>query len=110
MLPSSKRSDTIRLSVALWIATLSIFSLYLLSRLYHLLALPPFIDEYLHIVWAQDVYRRRFLTGAENGRLLALWYMYLIVRRPRIGLHLAVSTLDSSGWHPGVRYKIERSL
>src|SRR5581483_4989759 len=27
--------------------------------------------------WAQDVYRGHFLTGAENGRLLALWWMSL---------------------------------
>jgi hypothetical protein len=49
----------------------------LFSRLLNLLAFPPFIDEYLHIAWAQDVYRGHFLTGAENGRLIALWWMAL---------------------------------
>ncbi|MEP7284209.1 MAG: glycosyltransferase family 39 protein [Chloroflexota bacterium] len=56
---------------------LCLLLLYMFSRMYHLLALPPFIDESIHIQWASDVYRGRFLTGAENGRLLALWWIAL---------------------------------
>jgi hypothetical protein len=50
---------------------------YILTRVDNLLAMPPFIDEFLHIQWAQDVYRGHFFTGAANGRLLALWWMSL---------------------------------
>src|SRR5690242_9345193 len=59
------------------IFALALMFVYLFSRLLNLLAFPPFIDEYLHIAWAQDAYRGHFLTGAENGRLLALWWMSL---------------------------------
>ncbi len=48
---------------------------YLFSRLYRVLVYPPFIDESVHIQWAQDVYSGHLLTGAANGRLLALWWM-----------------------------------
>ena len=66
--------QTPRLTLAIFIL---LALLFLLSRFQNLLAFPPFIDEYLHIAWAQDVYRGHFLTGAANGRLLALWWMSL---------------------------------
>src|SRR5579859_2496347 len=66
-----------RLSFAFWIAILGVFFVYLVTRLYHLLALPPFIDESIHIRWASDVYQGHFLSGAGDGRLLALWWMSL---------------------------------
>src|SRR4051794_13741174 len=56
---------------------LALMLVYCFSRLQNLLAFPPFIDEFLHIDWAQDVYKGHFLTGAENGRLLALWWISL---------------------------------
>ncbi|HVO69958.1 MAG TPA: glycosyltransferase family 39 protein [Aggregatilineaceae bacterium] len=59
------------------VPVLCLFVVYILSRLHHVLAMPPFIDEFLHIQWAQDVYSGHFLTGAANGRLLALWWMAL---------------------------------
>ncbi len=66
-----------RFPVALWGAIIGIFLLFLLSRLYHLLALPPFIDEHEVITYAQDVYRGQFLVGAGNSRLLLGWYASL---------------------------------
>src|SRR5258708_31044503 len=66
--------QTPRLTLAIFIL---LALLFLLSRFQNLLAFPPFIDEYLHIAWAQDVYSGHFLTGAANGRLLALWWMSL---------------------------------
>jgi Dolichyl-phosphate-mannose-protein mannosyltransferase len=51
--------------------------LYVFTRLHSLLALPAFIDESIHINWAQDVYRGHLLSGASDGRLLALWWLAL---------------------------------
>src|SRR5215475_1263417 len=72
-----QNSRSNRLSLALWIAVLGVFFVYLITRFYHLLALPPFIDEHEVIAFAQDVYRGRFFTGAAQGRLLLVWYASL---------------------------------
>src|SRR5450432_4298454 len=51
--------------------------LYIFARLHSLLALPAFIDESIHINWAQDVYRGHLLSGALDGKLLAFWWLSL---------------------------------
>ncbi|HLY28238.1 MAG TPA: glycosyltransferase family 39 protein [Aggregatilineales bacterium] len=68
---------TTRLSLTMWIAIIGVLFTYLITRFFHLLALPPFIDEHEVIAFAQDVYRGRLLTGAAQGRLLLVWYASL---------------------------------
>jgi hypothetical protein len=55
--------------------------LFVLVRLYHLMAMPPFIDEALHVDWAADIYRGRFFSGVNDARLLPLWWIALFNMR-----------------------------
>lgn len=47
-------------------------------RLGDLMRFPIFIDEAIHVDWANDVYALRPLTGAANGKLFGLWWMALM--------------------------------
>ncbi len=50
-------------------------------RLRNLLSFPAFLDEIVHIDWANDLYDLKPFTGASNGKLFGLWWMALF------GLH-----------------------
>ncbi len=46
-------------------------------RAHNLLALPPFLDEFHHIEWANDALAGHLLIAAPNGKLLGVWWMAL---------------------------------
>ena len=50
---------------------------YLFTRSFYLLSFPPFLDEIVHIDWANDLYSFHPFTGADNGKLFGLWWMAL---------------------------------
>jgi len=60
-----------------YVPIVGLLLLYVLSRTYHLMALPPFLDESEVIQYGQDAYRGNLLTGADNGRLAAGWWVAL---------------------------------
>lgn len=59
-----------------WLAT-ALLLLFAALRLLDILHFPIFIDEVVHVDWADDVYALRPLTGAANGKLFGLWWMAL---------------------------------
>lgn len=55
---------------------------YLLTRLFALTSMPPFVDEALHIQWARDTWDGALLAGAWHGKLLSIKLMALFVALP----------------------------
>lgn len=51
--------------------------LYAFTRLHHLESLPVFLDEAVHIRWAKLVWAGQWLTAAQDGRLLNIWWIAL---------------------------------
>ncbi len=56
--------------------------LYLLTRLYQLTLLPPFIDESIHIQWARDTWNGQLLAGGWDGKFLSIKIMALFMTLP----------------------------
>ena len=61
-------------SRAIWALLVALLLLFAGLRLVDLLRFPPFIDEAVHIDWADDIYELHPLTGAANGKLFGLWW------------------------------------
>ncbi len=61
-------------SRAIWAVLIALLLLYAGLRLAGLMRFPPFIDEAVHVDWANDIYDLHPLTGASNGKLFGLWW------------------------------------
>lgn len=55
---------------------------YLVTRLFALTSLPPFVDEALHIQWAHDTWDGALGAGAWYGKFLSIKLMALFVMLP----------------------------
>jgi hypothetical protein len=70
----------LRLSKISLVGTL--FVLYLISRLYQLDSLPPFIDETIHVMYANDTLNGNIMVGLWDGRWLPIKIMALFTALP----------------------------
>ncbi|MBE7469179.1 MAG: hypothetical protein DPW09_19005 [Anaerolineae bacterium] len=63
-----------------WLAGGLLFALFWASRLTNLTALPIFVDEGLHLSWAQQMLvTGNFLQGTAAGKFLYIWLIALVI-------------------------------
>jgi 4-amino-4-deoxy-L-arabinose transferase-like glycosyltransferase len=63
-----------------WLFGGLLLAIFLASRLLNLMALPIFVDEGLHIAWAQQMWAAKdFVHGTGDGKFLPIWLLALVV-------------------------------
>ncbi|MCC7447267.1 MAG: hypothetical protein IT324_07630 [Anaerolineae bacterium] len=71
------RQRRLRVTFASLLPILALLLIYMFVRMHNLLALPPFLDEFHHIEWANDTLTGHPLIAAPNGKLFGVWWLAL---------------------------------